>query len=57
MSRAFARLLTLAMVAGLVTAGELNAEDQSTKPAALFRDYVEPLLKKHCYECHSSTLR
>ncbi len=28
-------------------------ESNKDRSLALFRDYVEPLLKKHCYECHS----
>ena len=37
----------------LLLSGWLHAAEPSSRGLGLFKDYVEPLLQKRCYECHS----
>lgn len=37
----------------LNTTASVHAADKKQASLAVFKDYVEPLLKNHCYDCHS----
>lgn len=50
------QFLRRAFVAGLGCCAfylRLGAESESARGQALFKDSIEPLLRKNCYECHS----
>ena len=43
-------VLTLLIAAA---AGATDVAAPNARGLGLFRDYVEPMFKQHCYECHS----
>jgi len=53
MKTRYARLLIAAIAGWVFTCAGATAQEPSARGLALFKDHVEPLLKKHCYECHS----
>lgn len=50
-ARSFPRFLILIHIAGISAA--IAQDEQGARGLGLFHDYIEPLLKQNCYECHS----